>query len=267
MLTVIIVDDEELARARMRRLLSSEQDAELVAEYDNGAEALEGIREHAPDVVFLDVEMPEIDGIAVAEQLAADAHVPMIVFATAFDRYAVRAFEVSAMDYLLKPVNEERFAQAWAKLRERAAAGAPGEAQRLLAALAQIQAGDETGKRAGSRSLYRIRFMVPETDKTVLVRAEDVQWIEAAGNYVRLHTAQGNRLIRESLASLDAELDPTRFARIHRRAIVNLNCIKEIRPWISGDGIVLLQTGEKLRLSRTYRRAFDSRLEGLPVPA
>ena len=235
---VLIVDDEAPARAAIRKMLRSHTHVEIAGEFEGGAEAIRSIASLAPDVVFLDVQMPEVDGFAVLEA-ASGGPMPYVVFVTAYDRYAVRAFEVQAVDYLLKPFDRERFDAMMERVRERLRVR---DWETRLAALC-CQNGAAPVE----------RFFVRECGRVLLLCASDVDWIEAQGNYVNLHIAGQTHLFRESLASLEARLDPRRFRRIHRSAIVNLSAIREFRPRFRGEYEVLLQRGELLKLSRRFR--------------
>ena len=259
-LRVIIADDEEAGRARIRRLLRDCPDAEIVAECVNGRLTLEAINRLHPDVAFLDVQMPEGDGFQVAAALP-EAVQPVLVFVTAYDQYAVRAFDIHAVDYLLKPFDAERFMTAWARVRTQVASGDGRKREDRLVALLQ-ELGVDTVRRTALR--YRDRFLVAQEGRSIVVYAADIDWFEASGNYVTLHVGKAHHLVREPIGALATELDPNSFARIHRGAIINLDRIQEVQPWFSGDCIVLLTTGAKLRLTRSYRRAFETRFQAGP---
>ena len=237
---ILIVDDEAVARRRIRRLLASEPDVDIVGECADGACAVRAIAGGKPDLVFLDVQMPELDGFEVVMSMAA-AERPGIVFVTAFDRYALRAFDVHAIDYLLKPFTRDRFRTALSRARDRHAR--PGRDPRVDALLT-----DWCGQRR-----YSARVAVRVGEKFVVVRWHDVDWIEAADNYVKLHAGSKEFLLRETLASLEHQLDPERFARIHRSVIVQIDRIAEINPATHGDADVVLRTGATLVLTRTWR--------------
>jgi two-component system LytT family response regulator len=266
-LRVLLVDDEPLVRRGLRAFLAAERGVEVVGEARDGNEAVAAVRELAPDVLFLDVQMPELDGVGVLDALGPDER-PAVVFVTAFDAYAIRAFEVHAVDYLLKPFDEPRFRTALDRVRERVAArrgGAPVPAAerldarldtRLDALLAQLR-GDG---RVPTDWLARIA--IRETDRVTYVPVGDVDWLEADDNYVRVHTRAGARLVRETLKSLETRLDPRHFARIHRSAIVNLERVRELRPTFNGEYVVVLATGARLTLSRGHRDAFFERMGG-----
>lgn len=243
----LIVDDEPLSRTRLRQLLRSEGDVEVVGEFSNGAEAVTAVHELAPDVVFLDVQMPEMDGFEVLEALSGGV-VPLIIFVTAFDEYAVRAFEVLALDYVLKPISPERLAAACARARAMLTQQRPaGADDQLLKLLAQL-------RHDGRRS----HLFVRTANRVVMLDPAEVKWMEAAGNYVNIHATSNTYRVRQTLAEMEALVDRT-FARIHRSTIVNLDHVKEFQPWFSGEMIVLMRDGTKLKLSRFYRQEFEAR--------
>lgn len=244
-LRALVVDDEMLARQRIRHLLRRSTDIEVVGECANGLEAVKAIEELAPDLVFMDIQMPELDGFGVVEAVGPD-HMPPTLFITAYDQHALRAFEVHAVDYLLKPFSPERFHQALERARRwcRSPTGQKGpDLEALMASL-------------GRDRPWADRLLVRAGDRHVLVRTEAVQWIEAEDNYVRLHVEGTSHLVRQTMTGLLAKLDPARFRRIHRSAIVNLDCIREFQPWTGGDHLVIMRDGTRLTLSRTYRDQF-----------
>ena len=245
---ILIADDERAARTRLTRLLGKMPDASVIGECADGSNAIEQIRALRPDVAFLDIEMPESSGLDVARAVAS-ATGPQIVFVTAFDQYAIRAFEVHAADYLLKPIDEARLATTWARVREHLRRGEAG-AERVLAAIQEMAKGGP---------LYRERLLASREGRTTVVVAADIEWAEAAANYVKLHTPAGCHTIREPITSLESQLDPRRFARVHRGAIVNVDQIREIQPWFSGDQVLVMRSGTKVKLSRTFRKAFEAR--------
>ena len=238
----LIVDDEPLARDCVRLALRDEPAAEVAAECGDGASAVRAIRDLRPDVVFLDVQMPEMDGFAVVEEVGAAA-MPPVVFVTAFDRYAVRAFQAHALDYVLKPFENARLVEALRRARAHLADRRDGELGRRLSAL--------LGDRVDQEMPVR-RFAVRDNERVRFVPAAEVDWIEADGNYVVLHAGQGRHRLRLTLASLLRRLDPARFAQVHRSAIVNVDKVREVQAWFGGDYIAVLHTGEELRVSRTY---------------
>jgi two-component system, LytTR family, response regulator len=249
-LRVVIVDDEPLVRSGMRSLLEEEGDVGVVAEARNGVEAVDAIRAHNPDVVFLDVQMPGMTGFDVVAALAPDAR-PWIVFVTAYDEYAIRAFDVHALDYVLKPFDAERFRLALSRARTRVgdARAKPNQLEALLAEL-----------RPAKR--YADRLLLKHAGSVVVVLAADIDWIEAADNYVKVHARTGRYMVRESIKSMESKLDPAQFARAHRSGIVNLARVKALDPVAAGEYTITLTTGQRITLSRGYRDSFRERLEG-----
>jgi two-component system LytT family response regulator len=239
---VLVADDEPLARQRVRRLLRGEPDAAVVGEAVDGAATVEEIRRLAPDVVFLDVEMPGLDGFAALGALPAESR-PVVVFVTAFTEYALPAFDAEAADYVLKPIDAARFRRAWERARERlsARALAPGP---------------------GARP-YLQRFLVPRGESLAVIPVADVRWLESQDNYVGLHTASGVHLVRSTLSGLEAHLDPALFARIRRTALVNCRHVQELRRGSAGEWNAVLRTGEALRVAASHRAAFLARLRGV----
>ncbi|HSJ64062.1 MAG TPA: LytTR family DNA-binding domain-containing protein [Gemmatimonadaceae bacterium] len=256
-LRVLVVDDEPLARDSLRVILAAEPDVELVGECADGADAVRAIRELGPDLVFLDARMPVMDGFDVVAAVGP-ARMPSVIFVTAYDAHAVRAFEVHALDYVLKPFDDDRLRAALARARTQLVLQRHGALTRRLAALLEGREPDE--RPDTTRATWLTRLQVPVGDRIRLVRVEDVDWLEGAGNYVRVHSGRERHLVRTTLASLERELDPSRFARIHRSAIVNLDRVRELEPYAGGDYIAFLADGRKLRVSRTYRdRLLDVR--------
>ena len=271
---VLIVDDEPIARRRISRLLRLEQDVELVDEAGSGTDAVAAIRETHPDLVFLDVQMPDMDGFAVVEALGNET-LPAIVFVTAYNEYAVKAFDVNAIDYILKPFDPERFRAAFQRVRGRLEQKSSAEEGRRIRALLEEVLGGERaqalsasasnapkieGRPAAAPPRRLDRLMVKHDGRVYFVKVTDVDWFEAAGNYIRVHVGRVSHLIRETMHGIEAQLDPNQFARIHRAVIVNLDRIRELQPWFAGDYIVILRDGRQLKLSRTYRDALQARV-------
>ena len=271
-LRVVIADDEAVARSRLRRLLAVHDDVSIAAEAADGRSAVDAIVRHQPDVVFLDIRMPELDGFQVLAELAA-AELPAVVFVTAFSDHAAKAFDVSARDYLLKPYDPERLAETLARARARQRTG-EASGRRLLAAveglareqraLRQAMASSDGSPSAmsapggqGRRAPERI--LVSRRGHGVFVVLDDVDYIESAGNYVRLHIGGEDHRVRARLTDMEERLDPGRFVRIHRTIVVNVARVAEIQPWFSGDAVVILRDGTKLRMSRHYRGAVEAR--------
>ena len=246
---VLLVDDEPLARERVRKLLEKEPDIELLGECADGASAVQMIREHAPDLVFLDVQMPELDGFGVLERLGALA-LPAVVFITAHDQFALKAFEIHAVDYLLKPFDAARFQTTLERVRSILRGKKRGELDvRLAALLAEVRPEEK------SRALERIA--VKSSGRVVFVKVEDIDWIQAADNYVSLHVGTEEHLHRETMATIEGQLPAAKFMRISRSTIVNVDCIKELQPLFHGEYAVLLRNGTRLTLSRSYRDKID----------
>ena len=255
MLTVIVADDEKLARRRLVRLLEETGEVEVAAACAGGRDAVEQTIARQPQLLFLDVQMPDLDGFGVLRELAGKA-APATVFVTAFDQYAVRAFDVHAVDYLLKPFDTARFREAFARAKDRLSSRSRGaDDERIRALLADYAAGTQ---QATKEPLDRVAVRVDGTLK--IVRVADVDWWETDGNYVRLHVGAASHLIRSTAASIEPQLDPRAFIRIHRRYIVNVERIVEVQPWFAGDAVAVLRTGAKVRVSRTYRERLHARL-------
>ena len=242
----LIVDDEPLSRERVRMLLAAHPEIRVVGECADGSEAVSAIHELDPDLVFLDIQMPEMDGFEVLQQLGA-TRMPAVIFVTAYDAYAIRAFEVNAVDYLLKPVDPQRFATAVERVtRER-----PDDVvERVLSVVESIK-----------RPRYRSRFVVRDARGAFFLPAEAITWLEAADNYVRIHTGDAQYLLRETLKHIEASLDPERFVRVHRSAMVNLEKIARVEPWARGEYAIVLRDGTRLTSSRAYGGAFRALLE------
>ena len=243
---VIIVDDEPLARERLRRLLSGEPDVEIVAECADGPSAVEAVRRHRPDLLLLDVQMPGMDGFETLRALDAKA-LPTVVFVTGFDQHAVHAFEARALDYLLKPTTRARLAESLTRVRERLADGvaSPQLPQALLDLLA---------KRAGTPLPTRVRRLVVRTgERVIFVPTEDVSWVEAAGNYAVLHVGSGTHILRETMSSLEGQLSGEGFLRVSRSAIVNLRRVKELQSIAPGEQIAILVDGQRVPMTRGIR--------------
>jgi two-component system LytT family response regulator len=246
----LVVDDEVMARERICGLLAQEPDVEVVGECADGLQAVNAIQRLSPDLVFLDVQMPAVDGFGVIKEVGAE-RMPMVVFVTAYDQYALQAFEVHAVDYLLKPFGRDRLQQCLDHARQQRQRIQAGELGRSLLALVQDFKPEQ--KRED-------RLVIKSGGRVFFVRTEEIDWIEAAGNYVRLHLKDQAHLFRETMNQIESRLDPQRFFRIHRSRIVNTERIKELQPWFNGEFIVVLQNGTQLRLSRSYREKLEDRL-------
>lgn len=252
MIRVLLVDDEPAARRGLRRLLASLPDLDVVGECEDGEAAVAAIPELGPDLVFLDIQMPGLDGFGVIDAIGV-ARMPAVVFVTAYDEFAIRAFEVNAMDYLLKPVDERRLHAAVERVRARALESSDGWNSRLAAALEQLGL-------HGPRRWCR-RLAIRGTGRVVLLDVADVDHIESAGNYVEVHAGQKTHLLREPMARLEARLDPERFARVSRSSILNIDRVRELQPMFNGDFVVLLKDGTQVSGSRRYRDALLSLME------
>ena len=247
----IIVDDEPLGRRGIASRLAAHPEIEIVASCANGRTAIDAVRQLAPDLMFLDIHMPGFDGFEVLEVLGCGTR-PHIIFVTAYDQHALRAFQVHALDYLLKPIDDERFHEAIERAIERLTQERASDVgQRVTALVADLLARQPRKAAPGLAG----RFVVRQNGKLVLIRHQDIDWIEAAGDYVRLHTGPRFWLLRETLTSVERTLAPGGFLRIHRSTIVNLERIRELRPFDTGDLGVVLTNGTELRASRTYQDA------------
>lgn len=253
LIRVLLVDDESLAREMLREMLQDDPQVTIVGESCNGREALEAVRSHTPDLIFLDVQMPELGGFEVLEALGRE--IPRVIFVTAYDQYAVRAFEVHALDYLLKPFDQERFDISWQRARAQILRDRNGGTdQRILALLEEMKAGNK----------YLERLVIKASGRIYFLETADIDWIEAEGNYVSVHCAKKSHLLRETISSLEAQLDPKKFLRIHRSSIVRIDRIQELQPWFHGEYRIILQNGTQLTLSRNYRDKLQEALGKLP---
>lgn len=245
----LIIDDEPLARDGVRIHLESEPGVEIVGEAGNGEEAVDRILELKPDLVFLDVQMPGIDGFGVVEAVGADT-MPVTIFVTAYDQFALKAFDAHAIDYLLKPYDAERFRRSLDRARTQLRGRKRAEVEdRLTALITELR-----GKRE-----FLERIVVRSGGRILILRIDDIDWLEAASNYVRIHAGGRQYLLRETMTNLEARLDPTQFVRIHRSTIVRLDRIKELEPLFQGDYVLILEDGTRLTSSRGYR----DRLQGM----
>jgi two-component system LytT family response regulator len=239
---VLIAEDEPLARDRLRTLLQDHNDVEIAAECADGRSAVDAIRDHEPDLVFLDVSMPELNGFEVIQEIGA-AEMPPVIFVTAFDHYAVQAFDAHAVDYVLKPFDEDRFRTAVERGRDALRKRTNGALDQRLSDLLQGLA----------RPSYLERLAVKSGGKIIFLKTNEVQWIAAEGNYARLHAGKRSYLMRETMSNLESKLDPDRFIRIHRSTIVSTDAIAELEPLFQGDYVVVLRDGTRLTSSRGYR--------------
>jgi two-component system LytT family response regulator len=252
----LVVDDEPVARARVLSLLRDESDIEVVGECSTGPQAVSVIEATSPDLVFLDVQMPQMDGFALARTLGHD--MPAVVFVTAYDEYALAAFEIHALDYLLKPFSAERFRSALTHARQHLAKRQVGAGGRQLASrLPDAPVAETARAREQGR---RDRLVIKSSGRIYFVRIQDIDWCEASGNYVRLHIGQQTHLVRGTMSHLESQLDPAQFVRIHRSAIVNVERIQELRSSFNGEYLVTLTDKTRLTLSRGYREGLQARL-------
>jgi len=264
-LRALIVDDERLARERLRELLAADADVDIIGECGNGDDAVTAIVRDHPDLVLLDIQIPELDGFGVVRAVGVQ-EMPAVVFVTAHDEHAVAAFEVHAVDYVLKPVDPERLAEAVRRAKRRIAS-APGSGagaardddrdlrERLAALVAEVSAAVLPG------SAPTGRLAIKGEGRVVFVRIADVDWVEAMDNYVRLHVGRDVHMMRETLSNLEVRLAGATFLRIHRSSIVNIDRIREVQPWFAGDYVVILHDGTKLTTGRRYRAAVQGLLE------
>jgi two-component system LytT family response regulator len=247
---VLVADDEPLARERLAGLLSQEADIEVVGQARDGEEAVTAIHDDSPDLVFLDVQMPQMSGFDVIEAVGSD-RMPLVVFVTAYDQHALKAFQVRALDYLLKPFDRERFKDALGRARKQLERDENGDLGRRLLALVKDLRRDQPKSD---------RLVVKSGGRLFFLRTDEIDWVEAAGNYVRLHVGPGSHLLRETMNAIEGRLDPEKFFRIHRSRIVNMERIQELQPWLNGEYAVLLRTGTRLTLSRGDREKLQDRL-------
>jgi len=252
----LIVDDEPLARKRIRLLAQEEPDLECVGECSSGPDAIAAIGRNPPDLAFLDIQMPEMDGFEVLEKVPRE-RLPAIVFTTAYDKHAVRAFEIHALDYLLKPIEPNRFKAAVARVREHLRTQQTSSAARgLLELLASRK-----GSTAPSTTQYLTRLPIKTGDKVAVIKTVDIDTIESAGNYVCVHAGKESFILRETLNALETQLDPETFLRVSRSAIINLDRVKELQPMFKGEHIIVLQNGKRLAMTRGLLRDVEQALK------
>lgn len=246
-LKVIIVDDEPLAREKIREMLKRDAEIEIVAECSSGNKAVAAVQKHSPDLLYLDIQMPELDGFGVLKLLPTQ-NMPYVIFVTAYDQYAVKAFEVYALDYLLKPFDRERFQKALDRAKSQIRRDRSSSlSQGILSLLEELK--------GGSRHLERL--VIKHSGRVQLLKTQDIDWIEADGNYVRVHAGKDAHLLRETIGGLETQLHPRKFMRIHRSTIVNLDRIRELQPWFHGEYRIILRDGTELMLSRSYREKLN----------
>ena len=255
-LRVLVVDDEPLARERLRTLLAGDPEIEIVGECDDGRSAVGAVRELAPDLVFLDVQMPLLDGFEVLSEVGVDA-MPPVIFVTAYDEYAIRAFEVHALDYLLKPFDRPRFERALERAKEHLARAGRGAALtgQLRALLAEVRHGRDTANEVD-------RLVIRSRGRITIVRTGELDWIEAAGNDARLHAGEETHLMRETMADLADRLPSAEFVRVSRSAIVRIDRIRELKRLSHGEYTIVLREGTQVKSSRGYADRLEELLEG-----
>jgi two-component system, LytTR family, response regulator len=246
----LVVDDEPLARERLTSLLAAEADIEIIGQCRDGEEAVHAIIDHSPDLVFLDVQMPAMNGFEVIEAVGSE-RMPLVIFVTAYDQHALKAFQVRALDYVLKPFDRERFQEALQRARAHIQRDETGDLGRRLLALVKDLRRDQP---------RTDRLVVKSGGRLFFLRTDEIDWIEASGNYVRLHVGTTSHLLRETMNAIEGRLDPEKFFRIHRSRIVNMERIQEMQPWLNGEYAVVLRTGTRLTLSRGYREKLQERL-------
>ncbi len=251
---VLLVDDEPLAREMLREMLQNDPQVSIVGECVNGHEALAAIKGLTPDLLFLDVQMPELGGFELLSALGRN-EIPYIIFVTAYDQYAVRAFEVHALDYLLKPFDQDRFDISWRRAKAQIVRDRNGGMdERILSLLEDLKAGNK----------YLERLVIKAGGRIYFLETTEIDWIEAEGNYVSIHSNKKTHLLRETISSLEAQLDPKKFVRIHRSSIVRIASIRELQPWFHGEYRINLENGTQLTLSRNYRDKLQEALGKLP---
>jgi two-component system LytT family response regulator len=257
----MIVDDEPLARRAIRLLLKNDSEIEIVAESGSGPDAVKLIAQHSPELLFLDIQMPGMNGFDVLEKIDA-TRIPAIIFVTAFDQYALRAFEVHALDYLLKPFDDTRFEKALRQAKTQVEQQEINKLSRkLFAMLEDREAEAGAAEPRAERSKYLTRLMIKSASRIFFLKVEEIDWIGAEDYYVKLHSGRKTHLLRESMNELEAKLDPEKFLRIHRSSIVNLDRVKELHAHFNGDYVVILQDGTELKLSRSRREQLQALLK------
>jgi two-component system LytT family response regulator len=249
--TTLIVDDEPLAREGLRMWLTADKDVSAIHEAKDGRDAVAAVRKVRPDLVFLDVQMPEMDGFGVVHEIGAE-QMPAVVFVTAHDKHAIHAFEINAIDYLLKPVTKERFDQALERAKARLHLRPADEANRRIIGLLETIV---------SPRRHMTRLAVRSAGKTVFVDVEELDWIEAAENYVQLHCGKAGHLLHVPMNTLEKSLDPETFLRVHRSIIVNVRRIKQLQPGVHGEYVITLESGVRLQSGRTYHEKLRELME------
>jgi len=246
----LIIDDEPLARRRIKSLLAHDTSIEVIGECSDGNKAVTSITELTPDLVFLDVQMPAMDGFEVIKTIGAE-RMPTVIFVTAYDQYALKAFEVNALDYLLKPFDRNRFQKTLERAKRMVKRFQNGDVNnQLLSLLGNLRREHELPD----------RFIIKSGGRVVFLRVEEIDWMRTVGNYVRLQVGRDSHLMRETMSGIEAKLNPDRFMRVHRSTIVNLDRVKEVQPWAKGEYVVIMRDGTRLMMSRRYRERLNERL-------
>lgn len=253
----LIVDDEPAARAAIATLLAEDPEIRIVGECADGRSALAAVEADAPDLLFLDVQLPVMDGFTMLRQLNG-VDLPAVVFVTAYDQYALKAFEVHALDYVLKPFDDQRFREAVARVKRQIRQGKLGALSEQLLALLESGAGPRAPAQVPGQ--YLKRLVIKSGGRVTLLGVKDIDWIEADGDYVKIHVGRTWHLLRETMKQLEAQFDPARFVRIHRSTIVNIERIKELQPYFRGEYVLILQDGSSLKLSRGYKEHLEAAL-------
>lgn len=248
----IVIDDESLARERIRTLLKDQPEFEIISECRNGKEAVEEIITHSPDLVFLDIQMPELDGFGVLQNLSI-SKLPEIVFVTAYDKYALKAFEVNALDYLLKPFDRERFEATLSRAKSNIINKTKSISEDVVALIKSLS--------DNSPSKYMSKFVIKASGRIYFINADEIDLIEAAGNYVKIYTGNDSHLFRDTMTNLESKLDPQKFLRIHRSFIINPQSIREMNPWFNGEYVIKIKNGKEIKSSRNYKEAVNSILK------
>ena len=247
----LIVDDEPLARRRIKSLLAHDSSVDVIGECSDGHKAISAINELTPDLVFLDIQMPAMDGFEVIKTIAFE-RMPTVVFVTAYDQYALKAFEVNALDYLLKPFDRSRFQKTLERAKIMIRRRQNGDVNdRLLSLLGELRREQEIPD----------RFIIKSGGRVVFLTVEEIDWMSTVGNYVCLHVGRDSHLMRETMTGMEAKLNPDRFMRIHRSTIVNLDRVKEVQPWTKGEYVVIMRDGTRLIMSRRYRERLNERMD------
>ena len=249
----LLVDDEPIARRGIRQQLQSEKDVEIIGECSNGQEAVAAIRQQDPDLVFLDVQMPLLNGFGVVEAIGVE-HLPAVVFVTAYDEHAIRAFEVNALDYLLKPIDHQRFQKTLSRVRDQLH---QSNGKQLRKQLTELLTHLDRAQQPTAESQFLERVVIRENERVLILPVNEIDWINSHGNYIQIHTRGRPHLQRETMDGIERKLDPQKFVRLRRSTIVNIEQVKELKPLFNGEYAVMLKNGPELTSSRRYRKRLD----------